>query len=63
MVGIDAYPNVNMGSSANERVSLNGCAAYEIVGHYETWKKGTALDDIVLDEAQASIRASKFGTG
>lgn len=63
VIGTDAYPNARMGKSANERISANGCAAHEIVGHYETWKKGTALDDIVLDEAQASIRASKFGVG
>ncbi len=63
VIGTDAYPNSNMGSSANERITVNGCAAHEIIGHYETWKKGTALDDIILDEAQASIRASKFGIG
>lgn len=63
VIGTDAYPNAQMGKSANERISVNGCAAHEIVGHYETWRKGTALNDVVLDEAQASIRASRFGVG
>lgn len=61
VIGTDAYPSQKNGGTANERVSLNGCMAHEIIGHYETWKKGTAKNIAVLDEAQASIRAAKFG--
>ena len=40
---------------------MNGCMAHEVVGHYEAWKKGTDQTDPVLEEVQASIRASRFG--
>ena len=62
VVGTDAYPSLD-GKSANERVSVDGCMAHEVVGHYEAWLKGTTQSDPVLEEAQASIRASKFGVG
>lgn len=61
VIGTDAYPSTENGGTANEKVSLNGCMAHEVVGHYETWEKGTIQDIVVLDEAQASIRAAKFG--
>lgn len=63
VIGTDAYPALKNGGTANEMISLDACMAHEIVGHYETWLKGTAKDDIILDEVQASIRASKFGIG
>ena len=62
VVGTDAYPSLD-GKSANERVSVDGCMAHEVVGHYEAWLKGTTQSDPVLEEAQASIRASRFGVG
>ena len=61
VIGTDAYPVKEPGETANEQVSLNGCMAHEVVGHYEAWKKGTSQADPVLEEAQASIRASRFG--
>lgn len=61
VIGTDAYTSPHNGGTANENISLNGCMAHEVVGHYETWKKGTANPVEVLDEVQASIRASKFG--
>ena len=61
VIGTDAYPTSNNNGTANERISVNGCMAHEVVGHYETWKKGTVNKVEVLDEAQASIRAAKFG--
>lgn len=61
VIGTDAYPVSNNGGTANEMISLDGCMAHEVVGHYEAWAKGTAQASEVLEEAQASIRASKFG--
>ena len=58
-IGTDVYPNDN-GKTANQRVSNRGALSHEIVGHRETVKRGTAKDDVVLDEAQASIRAARF---
>ena len=61
VIGNDAYPDPRYSETAVERVSLNGCMAHEVVGHYEAWLKGRTQDDYYLEEAQASIRASKFG--
>ena len=58
-IGTDVYPSDN-GKTANQRVSNRGALSHEIVGHRETVKRGTAKDDVVLDEAQASIRAARF---
>ena len=63
VIGTDAYPSTYNAGNANEKVSLNGCMAHEVVGHYETWLKGTMQSEELLDEVQASIRASKFGIG
>ena len=63
VIGTDAFPSKENGGTANEMITLNGCMAHEVVGHYETWKKGTVKAEIALDEAQASIRAAKFGVG
>lgn len=35
--------------------------AHEVIGHYEAWRRGTTQAVAVLEEVQASIRASKFG--
>lgn len=61
VIGTDAYPASENGGTANEMISVDGCMAHEIVGHYGAWKKGTAQGEVVLEEAQASIRAAKFG--
>lgn len=64
VVGTDAFPTEANGGTANEKVSLNGCMAHdEIIGHYEAWRKGTMQSNELLEEVQASIRASKFGIG
>ena len=62
VIGTDAYPSVN-GITANDKISLNGCMAHEIVGHHEAWLKGTTQSNGLLEEIQASVRASKFGVG
>ena len=63
-LGTDLYPAKN-GKTANERISNRGALAHEIVGHRETFMKGTSLfgKDDVLDEVQASIRAARFAPG
>lgn len=64
-------------NNPNSLVSGKGTIAHEIIGHYETIKKGTSFKttDIIdnalvrnsyntaLDEAQASIRAARFAPG
>ena len=63
-LGTDLYPAKN-GKTANERISNRGALAHEIVGHRETFLKGTSLfeEDELLDEVQASIRAARFAPG
>jgi hypothetical protein len=63
VIGTDAYPNATPGKSAVERISIDGCMAHEVIGHYEAWKRGTTQSTVFLEEAQASMRASKFGVG
>ena len=63
VIGTDAYPKPNANGEAVERISLNGCMAHEVVGHYEAWKRGNTQSSVPLEEAQASIRAAKFGVG
>lgn len=61
VIGTDAYPIKGNNNSANERITVRGCMAHEVIGHYEAWKKGTTQSNLILEEAQASIRAAKFG--
>lgn len=63
VIGMDAYPKDGDVGTANELISLDGCAAHEVIGHYEAWIKGTSQADDLLEEVQASIRASRFGIG
>ena len=58
-IGTDTYPG-NVRETANQRISHKGAIAHEIIGHRETVLKGKDLDDLVLDEAQASIRAARY---
>ena len=37
--------------------------AHEVVGHYEAWLKFTTQQNGILEEVQASLRASFFGVG
>jgi hypothetical protein len=71
----DALPNPNNEDNPNSLISGKGTIAHEVIGHFETIEKGTAInaysfdsdgalvcdrDKLVLDEAQASMRAAKF---
>lgn len=62
-IGSDVVPgNVGAGTrTANSRVSINGTLAHELVGHMEADLAGRTQDLLYLEEAQASIRAARFG--
>jgi len=62
-IGSDVVPgNVGTGTlTANSRVSINGTLAHELVGHGEAAMAGRTQDLLYLEEAQASIRAARFG--
>lgn len=62
VVGTDAYPSKVDTTLANSRVSYKGALAHEVIGHYEAWTSGHTQSDTILEEAQASIRAGRFGT-
>ena len=59
IIGTDAYPSASP-KNANEALPMKASIAHEIVGHYESWLRGTVQQDRVLDEVQASIRAARF---
>lgn len=46
--------------NANQRISIKGTLAHEVVGHREAHVKGWTQRDDVLEEVQASIRAARF---
>ncbi|TQV86824.1 RHS repeat domain-containing protein, partial [Aliikangiella coralliicola] len=62
-IGSDVIPgNVGRGTlTANSRVSVRGTLAHEIVGHREAALAGRTQSLLHLEEAQASIRAARFG--
>jgi len=63
-VGSDVMPSANAvarAESANARISMKGAMAHEWVGHQAAAKAGKTQPDAVLEEAQASIRAARFG--
>ncbi len=63
LLGTDAFPNP-LSETANGRLSYRASIAHEIVGHRESTFRGTArAKDDPLDEAQASLRASRFAPG
>jgi hypothetical protein len=62
VIGTDAYPRGNP-RNANEALSVEASMAHEVVGHYEARLRGTRKDVRLLEEAQASFRASRFGVG
>lgn len=62
VIGTDAFPNKD-GKTANDLLTVNCCMAHETVGHYEAWIKWKDQEDKLLEEVQASIRASKYGVG
>jgi hypothetical protein len=56
------------GITANSRISMKGAIAHELVGHRNAALAGRAFDistarGLMLEEAQASIRAAKFAPG
>ncbi|QHI99148.1 LysM peptidoglycan-binding domain-containing protein [Xylophilus rhododendri] len=62
-IGSDVVPgNLAVGTlTANSRVSINATLAHELVGHMEAGMAGYTQDLLYLEEAQASIRAARFG--
>jgi hypothetical protein len=67
-IGTDAFPAskpLGLGTkTANSRITMNGTIAHELVGHREACLAGRAFEPAsALDEAQASIRAARFGIG
>lgn len=63
VIGTDVYPSSTNGGTPNERITMRGCLAHEIIGHYRAWERGTTKAERPLEEAQASIRASRYGKG
>lgn len=63
----DALPSkvpASLGTrGANLRVSLKGCLAHEMEGHRRAFIHGKSQPVRVLEEAQASIRAARYGKG
>ena len=47
--------------NANQRISIKGTLAHEVIGHREAHIRGWTQNDDILEEVQASIRAARFG--
>lgn len=66
IIGTDVKPleNARRGvKNANQRISIKGTLAHEVIGHREAHIKGQTRRDDVLEEVQASIRAARFAPG
>lgn len=64
IIGTDVKPieHFKQGvKNANQRISIKGTLAHEVIGHREAHIKGWTQNDDVLEEVQASIRAARFG--
>jgi hypothetical protein len=64
-IGTDVMPASNAGlgtRAANSRMSWRGALAHELVGHREAALAGKAQAVGALEEAQASIRAARYGS-
>jgi hypothetical protein len=62
-VGTDVAPSTSprwRAASANSRISVKGAVAHEVVGHRAADIAGRTQAEVVLEEAQASIRAARF---
>lgn len=57
-IGTDVYPCGNT-DKANYKISHRGALAHEIIGHREAFLKGKTQQEDWMEEAQASVRASK----
>jgi hypothetical protein len=62
-IGTDVYPNNNRSNIPNSNISMKGAIAHEVVGHREAVLKGLTQENDILEESQASIRASRFTPG
>ncbi len=62
-IGTDVFPSAGRGLSANTRISMRAALAHEILGHRAAELAGRTQAVGVLEEAQASIRAARFGPG
>ncbi len=63
IIGTDVKPleNSKYGvKNANQRISIKGTLAHEVIGHREAHIKAWTQVDDVLEEVQASIRAARF---
>ncbi len=66
IIGTDVKPldNAKLGvRNANQRISIKGTLAHEVIGHREAHIKGWTQYDDILEEVQASIRAARFAPG
>jgi len=61
-INTDVMPAVN-GVAANSRVSWKGAIAHELEGHRAAALAGKTHADDLLEEVQASMRASMHGKG
>ena len=59
-IGTDVLPATGTALKANSRISLKGTIAHEVVGHRAAELAGKTQSTLVLEEAQASIRAARF---
>jgi hypothetical protein len=60
-IGTDVMPSLTKFASANSRISWKGCIAHELAGHRAAALVGKTHADLLLEEVQASIRASMYG--
>ncbi|STZ55572.1 NAD+--asparagine ADP-ribosyltransferase [Moraxella lacunata] len=61
-IGTDVYPTTNgRFTNANSRLSMNATLAHELAGHRQAELANKTHSDYLLEEVQASIRASMFG--
>jgi len=57
-IGTDVLPATH--GPANSRISMRGAIAHELIGHRCAVLAGKTLEDELLEEVQASIRAARF---
>lgn len=63
IIGTDVKPKENPSKGtayANQRVSIKGTIAHEVIGHREAHLKGWTQKNDIYEEVQASIRAARF---
>ena len=60
-INTDVMPALNYKQAANSRVSWKGAIAHELEGHRAAQLSNKTQIDPILEEAQASIRAARYG--